>query len=109
MTARCPSSRSMRAQRSPLIRLPSRDPGRTRRGGALPLWRRTCVLAYLARTLRDSLEVLGPAPDEDDYFHKLALFHEDMHGEAFVYTRQTLRYPAPPLPGSPGDGRQAGP
>jgi iron(II)-dependent oxidoreductase len=25
----------------------------------------------------------------------LALFHEDMHGEAFAYTRQTLAYPPP--------------
>ncbi len=31
------------------------------------------------------------------YFHMLGLFHEDMHGEAFAYTRQTLAYPPPPL------------
>ena len=29
------------------------------------------------------------------YFYLLALFHEDMHGEALTYTRQTLAYPAP--------------
>ncbi len=29
------------------------------------------------------------------YFHLLALFHEDMHTEAFTYTRQTHGYPAP--------------
>ena len=32
---------------------------------------------------------------ERTYFHLLALFHEDMHGEAFAYTRQTLGYPRP--------------
>jgi iron(II)-dependent oxidoreductase len=31
----------------------------------------------------------------DEYFIKLVLFHEDMHTEAFAYTRQTLAYPAP--------------
>ena len=29
------------------------------------------------------------------YFYRLALFHEDMHDEAFTYTRQTLAYPEP--------------
>jgi len=29
------------------------------------------------------------------YFTLLSIFHEDMHGEAFVYTRQTLGWPAP--------------
>jgi iron(II)-dependent oxidoreductase len=29
------------------------------------------------------------------YFYALALFHEDMHGEAMVYTRQTLGYAWP--------------
>ena len=30
------------------------------------------------------------------YFHRLALFHEDMHGEAFCWMRSALSYPAPP-------------
>ena len=34
------------------------------------------------------------------YFALLAVFHEDMHGEAFTYTRQTLGYPAPRLSGA---------
>jgi len=29
------------------------------------------------------------------YFHRLALFHEDMHGEAFCWMRSALGYPAP--------------
>jgi len=32
-----------------------------------------------------------------DYFARLALFHEDMHGEALAYTRQTLAYAAPAM------------
>lgn len=32
------------------------------------------------------------------YFVQLAVFHEDMHAEAFHYMRQTLAYPAPQLP-----------
>ena len=35
-------------------------------------------------------------PSEDAaYFAKLAAFHEEMHSEAFTYTRQTLGYSAP--------------
>src|SRR6185295_5859785 len=30
-----------------------------------------------------------PFTDEAEYFHRLVLSHEDMHGEALVYTRQT--------------------
>ncbi|HEY2561031.1 MAG TPA: selenoneine synthase SenA [Caldimonas sp.] len=49
------------------------------------------------------------APDEDDdaanYFHRLALFHEDMHGEAFTWLRATFGWPVPaatpPLPALP--------
>ncbi len=33
--------------------------------------------------------------DLTKYFYLLALFHEDMHNEAFTYTRQTLGYPIP--------------
>jgi iron(II)-dependent oxidoreductase len=34
------------------------------------------------------------------YFHRLTVFHEDMHAEAIVYDRNTLGYPAPPLHGT---------
>lgn len=38
----------------------------------------------------------GPADSsESHYFHRLALFHEDMHGEAFCWMRMALGYPAP--------------
>lgn len=33
--------------------------------------------------------------DTAKYFYLLALFHEDMHNEAFTYTRQTLGYSKP--------------
>ncbi len=33
--------------------------------------------------------------DTAKYFYLLALYHEDMHGEAFTCTRQTLGYPKP--------------
>ena len=33
--------------------------------------------------------------EADPYFVQLAVRHEDMHAEAFHYTRQTLGYPAP--------------
>ena len=33
--------------------------------------------------------------DASLYFHRLALFHEDMHGEAFAWLRATLGWPAP--------------
>ncbi|MGH8741590.1 MAG: selenoneine synthase SenA, partial [Burkholderiales bacterium] len=37
--------------------------------------------------------------DADPYFVHLAARHEEMHAEAFHYTRQTLGYPAPDEPG----------
>ena len=38
-----------------------------------------------------------PDGDQDEalYFHRLALFHEDMHAEAFAWLRAALGYPAP--------------
>jgi len=32
-----------------------------------------------------------------DYLAQYAVFHQDMHNEAYTYTRQTLNYPAPHL------------
>lgn len=64
---------------------------------------------YLYDTLEASLELLSRSDEDDDalYFYRLALFHEDMHGEAFAYMAQTLELNAqaqrgllaPPLSG----------
>lgn len=71
--------------------------------------------AELTKILSDQLEACIAAipdttnfssPNEDEalYFHRLALFHEDMHGEAFCWMRAALGYPAPddmPMPTAP--------
>ena len=53
------------------------------------------IKTYLLATLESTLELLEKTPDEDEalYFYRLALFHEDMHGEAFTYMAQTLGLP----------------
>lgn len=52
---------------------------------------------YLHITLSDTLECLAHEPHSDAalYFYRLALFHEDMHGEAAVYMAQALGIPIP--------------
>ena len=52
----------------------------------------TEIKAYLLATLESALELLAKTPDEDDalYFYRLALFHEDMHSEAFIHMAQIL-------------------
>jgi ergothioneine biosynthesis protein EgtB len=73
-------------------------------------------------TLRYMAEVRGrvvarlarpEVPAHLAYFIRYSTFHEDMHGEAFAYTRQTLSYRAPALsgrrpPASPPAGPLAG-
>lgn len=77
----------------------------------LPAWAKT--QDYASTILERLLEQLADhEPDADErYFHQLTVFHEDMHGEAFLYTRQTLGYPPPaidcerqPAVVSPADG-----
>jgi ergothioneine biosynthesis protein EgtB len=55
----------------------------------------TSIKAYLLDTLESTLELLEKTPDEQDalYFYRLALFHEDMHGEALIHMAQTLALP----------------
>ena len=50
------------------------------------------IKLYLAQTLDTTLDLLESADDSDDalYFYRLALFHEDMHCEAFAVATQTL-------------------
>ena len=65
----------------------------------LPLPSLADTLAYMQRVqeaILARLDVREVAP-RDAYFYQLTTFHEDMHGEAFTYTRQTLGYPAPLL------------
>jgi iron(II)-dependent oxidoreductase len=67
----------------------------------LPLLSRDPTLRYMAEVEEQVLERLAHRPSPDEvYFTLLAVFHEDMHTEAFIYTRQTLGYPAPRLSSS---------
>jgi iron(II)-dependent oxidoreductase len=62
----------------------------------LPLPSREETLGYLVAVRDRVLELLERDPDPElAYFVLLSVFHEDMHGEAFIYTRQTHGYPAP--------------
>ncbi len=68
----------------------------------LPLPSRSATLDYQDRVLERVLARLEREPGNEWflYFVQLASFHEDMHAEAFHYTRQTLGYPDP-LNGAP--------
>src|SRR5262245_50705425 len=62
----------------------------------LLLPRREQTHDYMRRVLDSVLDrVQSNLNAEDAYFVQLAVFHEDMHAEAFAITRQTLGYPAP--------------
>ena len=76
----------------------------------LPLPSRAETLAYMQRVHDRLLERLGsgPASAVDSYLYQFTAFHEDMHDEAFTWTRQTLGYPRPEFavardPGPPPD------
>jgi ergothioneine biosynthesis protein EgtB len=58
---------------------------------------------YLVDTLEVTLELLDGSDESDDalYFYRLALFHEDMHCEAFAYMSQTIGLDAGLLPAMP--------
>jgi gamma-glutamyl hercynylcysteine S-oxide synthase len=55
-----------------------------------------CLAALPATAASDVGAATGSASaDAALYAHRLALFHEDMHAEAFAWTRATLGLPAP--------------
>ena len=56
------------------------------------------LLAYMRDSHDAVQEALARTPEDDRYFFKLALVHEDMHAEALLMTLQTLGLPAPPMP-----------
>src|SRR5262249_34930970 len=63
----------------------------------LPLPDFGTTLGYLAQVLAGVLERMDAEGETAHlrYFTQLAAFHEEMHCEAFTYTRQTLSYPCP--------------
>lgn len=62
---------------------------------ALTLPELGAIKTYLLDTLEATLELLEKTPDEDEalYFFRLALFHEDMQGEALITLAQALDLP----------------
>jgi iron(II)-dependent oxidoreductase len=73
----------------------------------LPLPPRAAAMDYLNQVQERILDVVHRGPTaEEAYFILLSVFHEDMHGEAFLYTRQTLGYSRPRL--SPPGGLALG-
>jgi iron(II)-dependent oxidoreductase len=72
----------------------------------LPLLSLEATRGYLEAVLCDVSNLLAKRPEDDRllYFAELAACHEDMHAEAFHYTRQTLGYPAPALIATPVRG-----
>jgi gamma-glutamyl hercynylcysteine S-oxide synthase len=79
----------------------------------LPLPSLTATLDYLTRVQEALVSRLTarPADTEAIALTQLAIFHEDMHGEALIYTRQTLEYSPPDFTaaGEGGPDVDAGP
>jgi gamma-glutamyl hercynylcysteine S-oxide synthase len=64
---------------------------------SLPLPGSAATLDWLARVMEAALQRLAAAGTQDAalYFFRLALFHEDMHGEAALYMAANLGVPMP--------------
>ena len=78
----------------------------------LPLPSRDDTLDYLIAVRDRVLERIaqGNLTENDRYFITLAVFHEDMHTEAFTYTRQTHGWRAPVFSGlEPVSAGETGP
>ena len=60
---------------------------------------RQSTLEYLEAVLQRCIERLAghELNEREAYFYRLALFHEDMHGETLTHIRQTLGYARPSL------------
>jgi len=67
----------------------------------LPLPSLPETLDYMDEVEGKVLRLLAERPSAGvRYFAEYSVYHEDMHDEAFAYTRQTLGYPPPPTPGA---------
>ncbi len=76
----------------------------------LPLPDLNATRAYLQATLDQTLALLATEHNNAAalYFYRLALFHEDMHGEAAVYMAQALGIGLPPALWGEGATRPVG-
>jgi len=78
----------------------------------LPLPSRADTLAYMTAVRDRVLERIdqGNLTENERYFITLGVFHEDMHTEAFTYTRQTHGWSAPVFSGlEPASSGETGP
>ncbi|MDD3934957.1 selenoneine synthase SenA [Rhodoferax sp.] len=77
----------------------------------LPLPDLQATRAYLQATLEQTLALLAGETTDDAslYFYRLALFHEDMHGEAAVYMAQALGVALPSALSGEQTARTRGP
>jgi len=67
----------------------------------LPLLTLDETKTYMQKVLDRVIHYLqsSEVKEDDIYLTRYGVFHEDMHTEAFTYTRRTLNYPAPELTG----------
>ncbi len=64
----------------------------------LPLPSMADTHLYMQQVLDRVIACLSSGEDLNrDYLAQYAVFHQDMHNEAYTYTRQTLNYPAPAI------------
>ena len=64
----------------------------------LPLPTLPETLKYIQRVADNMKQCLSSGDDtRRDYLSQYAVFHHDMHNEAYTYTRQTLNYPRPKI------------
>lgn len=78
----------------------------------LPLPTRADTLSYMTAVRDRVLERIerGNLSEKERYFITLGVFHEDMHTEAFTYTRQTHGWSAPVFSGlEPATSAETGP
>lgn len=64
----------------------------------LPLPSMQETLTYMRVVLENIKDCLSSGVDaRRDYLAQYAVYHQDMHNEAYTYSRQTLNYPAPDI------------
>jgi hypothetical protein len=98
--AQCIDRDAVRGARPPSL-IPGADamfdsgavPHATRWG--LPYPGRDAIFSYMQESFEATLEALAKSRDQERYFFRLSLLHEDMHGEAMLMTLHTLGLPAP--------------